>query len=136
MKVKNTISFLVLLSVVFLLISSCSKEPGPGGTSSVSGKVYVKNYNASFTTLLGEYYAQEQRVYLIYGENDTHSDDVRTNYDGTFRFDNLRKGNYQVYVYSKDSTQTIASGYEPVIKTFEITANNQHIVLEDIIILD
>jgi hypothetical protein len=127
------ILFLLLTSVLFF---SCSKDPGIGGTSSISGKVFLRDFNASFTTLYGEYYAHEQRVYLVYGDDEMYSQDTRTHYDGTYRFERLKKGKYTVYAYSKDSTQTSPSGYIPVKKIVEITKNNQHIILDNIIIID
>jgi hypothetical protein len=135
MKAKRFPHFILFLSVIFVF-QSCSKEPGEGGTSSITGKIYVRDWNASFTTLLGEYYAMEQRVYLIYGDDQFYGNDVRTHFDGTYRFDGLKKGTYHVYVYSKDSTQTVASEFITEMRTVEITSNNQHIVLDDIIIID
>ncbi len=136
MKAFNFFPKILLVIIVIIFIISCSKEPGPGGTSSITGKVYLRDFNASLTTLIGQYYAQEQRVYLIYGDNEVYSDDMRTHYDGTYRFENLKKGTYTVYAYSRDSTFQAPSGYIPVKKTVEITKNNQHIVLDDIIIID
>lgn len=130
---KTTI---MLLSMVSIVAISCSKEAGEGGTSSISGKIWVRDYNVSFTDLLSEYYAMDERVYIIYGENEYYSEDVRTAYNGTFRFDGLRKGTYEIYTYSKDSTQTAGSGLVPVIRTVEITKNNEQVVLDDIIILN
>ncbi len=122
--------------MIMLLIMSCTKEPGPGGTSSITGKIFVRDFNASLTTLLGEYYAYEHRVYLIYGEDEVYSEDMRTHYDGTYRFENLRKGTYTVFAYSRVSTQISQSGVIPIKKTVEINSNNQHIVLDDIVIVD
>jgi hypothetical protein len=135
---KNLLKTLSMLSLILIVISvqSCSKEPGPGGTSSITGKIFIRDFNASLTTLLGEYYANEHRVYLVYGDDDVYSEDTRTHYDGTYRFKNLRKGTYSVFAYSRVSTQISPSGYVPVKKTVEITSNNQHIVLDDIVIVD
>lgn len=135
---KNFLLFSKILFAFFLIsvMISCTKESGPGGTSSITGKVYLRDFNASLTTLLGEYFAQEQRVYLIYGDDEVFSDDTRTHYDGTYRFENLKKGKYTVYAYSRDTTFQAPSGYIPVKKTVEITKNNQHIILDNIVIID
>lgn len=123
----------IIVTAIFLFTAfiSCEKIEGEGGTSTISGKVRV-------VKLAGdqEYYAQEERVYIIYGDDITHSDDVRTNFDGTFRFSYLRKGNYHLYAYSKDTTGNYDSGKMPVIRTVEITKHNQHIEVDDIIIFD
>ncbi|MBM3916321.1 MAG: carboxypeptidase regulatory-like domain-containing protein [Sphingomonadales bacterium] len=40
----------------------------------------------------------EKRVYICYGDDTHPSDDVRTNSNGEFIFENLQVGNYKVYV--------------------------------------
>ena len=51
--------------------------------------------------IVDSYYAQDQEVFIIYGQqNNTHDDDVNTSYDGTFEFKYLNKGNYEIFVYS------------------------------------
>lgn len=126
---------LVLFAVFSLIISSCSKEPGEGGTSSISGKVYVKDYNSTFTKINAEYYGAEEDVYIIYGDNTVYDNTFKTSYDGSYRFDHLRKGKYRIFCYSKDSTMTVPSGIFPVIREVEITSNKQDIQLEDLIIV-
>src|SRR4051812_30437130 len=87
-----------------LILISCKKEAGEGGQATITGKVYVRQYNKTFTTFIGEYYAQGEDVYIIYGNETAVGNRVRTNYDGTYQFSFLRKGSYKVYAYSKDST--------------------------------
>jgi hypothetical protein len=77
----------------------------------------------------------EERVYIIYGDNDFYDDDIRTSYDGTYVFDNLRKGTYSVFAYSDDSTFTAPGGMYPVIQTVEITEEYQTIEVPTIILL-
>ncbi len=117
----KTISIIVLSIILF----SCSKEPGQGGSSTIKGKVYAKYYDKTFTVLQGEGYMPELDVYIIYGNDASFSDRTRTNYDGIYEFKYLRKGDYRVYVYSKDSTLTIPSGLYPVIADVKITENDQ-----------
>ena len=73
-----------LLAVIFIIIifSACKKEAGEGGNSSIYGKVYARDYNATYTVLQDEYYAQDVDVFIIYGDEQTYSDKVSTNYDG------------------------------------------------------
>jgi hypothetical protein len=126
----------LILSVSLLLIlalNSCKKDPGSGGTSSIYGKVFAKDYNSTFTVFLESYYAQDYDVYLIYGDDKTYGDKVKTSYDGTYEFKYLRKGTYHVYAYSKDSTlQTNA--LIPVIEDVEITKNNQDLETPEILV--
>jgi hypothetical protein len=41
--------------IVFGLVS-CEKDPGSGGTSSITGKIWILDYNAEYTHLNAEYY--------------------------------------------------------------------------------
>lgn len=43
-----------------------------------------------------------ERVYIIYGDHEFAADDVRTDEAGRFSFEGLQKGNYKIYVLSKD----------------------------------
>jgi len=116
------------------MILSCKKDPGEGGSSSIFGKVLVREYNSTFTVLLEEYYGQDVDIYIIYGEDMTFGDRTRTCYDGTYEFRYLRKGDYRIYAYSKDSTlQTNA--LIPVIKDLTVTQNHQSVEVPEIIIL-
>ena len=119
-----------------LLLLGCQKTEGPGGQAMVHGKIYAKEYNASFTQLLDEYYAAEENVYIMYGDNEVYDDDMKTNFDGTFQFDHLTKGKYTIFVYSKDSTFTTPGGSEPVFIEFEITDKKEIIDLGEINIFD
>ena len=128
--------FAVLLTIIALtsLLFSCEKDPGEGGNSSIYGKVYVKNYNGTFTVLQGEYYGPDEDVYIIYGDAISYGQHTKTNYDGTYEFKYLRPGKYKVYVYSKDSTLQEPSGVIPIIKEVEITDKKQDVQVNDIII--
>ncbi len=117
------------------ILTSCKKEEGEGGTSSIIGKVYVKDYNDTFTVLEDEYYGQEVDVYIIYGDDVSFGDRTRTNYDGTYEFKYLRKGTYHVYAYSKDSTLQ-SNALVPVIQTVEISKNSQEVQVSDLVVFD
>ncbi|MCX6269863.1 MAG: hypothetical protein NTU44_01345 [Bacteroidetes bacterium] len=129
---KQLVSVVVLLFTSAVLFS-CKKDPGVGGTSGIYGKVYVKDYNATFTVLQDEYYAPDVDVYIIYGDDKSYGDKVKTSYDGTYEFKYLRKGTYHVYAYSKDSTLQTTSDLA-VIKKVEITKNHQDVEVPEIII--
>ena len=120
----------VALCLIFVL-ASCKKGAGEGGTSSIKGKVYVKNYNGS-GVLQGEYYGAEERVYIIYGDADFYGNDTRTSFDGTYEFDFLKKGTYTVFAYS--DCDTCSSGTEAVLMKAEITDNHSTVELPDIIV--
>ena len=95
--------FSIFLSCLFLLsFSSCTKTEGPGGAATIKGHVRKLKMIAG-----QEYYhnAADEDVYLIYGNDGSfYDDDIKTSYDGSFEFNYLQTGNYQVFVYSDCST--------------------------------
>lgn len=97
------ISLLIIVNSMTLL--SCKKDAGPGGTSTITGKVWVQNYNPDFTFITSEYWAEEEDVYIMYGSDSIYSDRFKTHYDGSYRFQYLREGEYTIYAYSKDNAQ-------------------------------
>ncbi len=132
---KSLPPFIVLiLAAGLMFISSCSKDPGEGGSSTITGKVLVHHYNYDFTVLLDEYWAPDEDVFIIYGDGTTSDDRVRSGPEGDFRFQYLRKGKYQVYVYSDDSSFTQASGKLAITRSVEITKNNQTVDAGTIVI--
>jgi hypothetical protein len=111
---------------------ACKKVEGQGGTSSISGRVYIKEYDA-FGEIVQEYYAAEERVFIIYGEEDNvYDDDFRTSFDGSFKFDFLTKGSYKIFVY--EDCLSCPSGERAVIEEIMISKNKSAIVLPDIVI--
>jgi hypothetical protein len=122
-----------LLPVLFLIVlfSSCAKEAGTGGNSTLFGKITAYDYNAEFTELKGIYPAADEDVFLIYGDDRSFSQRSRTNYDGVYEFKYLRPGTYTVYAYSKDSTLLMPSGLYPVIRKVTIDKNNQEVEAEE-----
>lgn len=108
-----------ILSIVLFSLLSCKKEEGSGGKYSITGKVFVSTYNSTYTVLKSQYYGQAVTVYLIYGDEPVFQTSQKTNYDGTYQFAFLRKGEYTIYVYSKDSTLS-SSALIPVIKNVTI----------------
>jgi hypothetical protein len=127
--------FILLLSLIAVVFSSCDKPAGKGGTSRIKGRIYIRDYNSTFTLLQDEFYAMEERVYLTYGDHDFYDDDIRTSYDGTFVFDELRKGKYTIFAYTDDSLLATPGGQYPVFNTVEITEDNQTIEIPTIILL-
>jgi hypothetical protein len=114
---------------------SCEKQEGEGGTSSITGKVAVRQYNANFTVLTETYYATDEDVFIIYGDDPVYGDKTTTNYDGTYRFEYLREGTYIIYAYSEDSAYYPTKHEIPVIKEVRITKKNQEVKVDNIIIL-
>ena len=134
-KLKSTA--LLRFIVVFLLaicVSACEKEEGEGGTSTIVGRVLVKNYNSDFTIKLGEYYAQGIDVYIVYGSDSIYADDFETGLDGWYRFEFLNKGTYTIYTMSDDPERQSPSGEIPVSQTITIRDNHSTVVVDDLVV--
>ena len=117
---KKSLLFLTLS--IGLLFSSCEKDPGEGGNSSIKGFVHVTDYNASFVIVQGEYPGADEDVYIKYGDDISYGDRIKAGSDGNFEFKYLREGKYTIYLYSEDTT---LSGKSVVSKTIEITSKKQ-----------
>ncbi len=117
-----------------LWLSSCAKDPGEGGNATITGKVLVHKYNYDFTVLLDQYWDADDDIYIIYGNGVTYNDRIKTGPDGDFEFKYLRKGNYQLYIYSDDSTLTSPSGKIAIYRNVEITKNKQTVDAGTIVI--
>jgi hypothetical protein len=105
---------LLLLSLTMSLLFACQKEAGEGGTSTIKGKIitYELNHfdvpggNQTVDTL-SSYYTADKEVYIIYGdEGNFYDDSYETSWDGSFRFEYLRKGKYTIFVYSNCESDT------------------------------
>lgn len=135
-------SYLLFLSAAILLIlNSCKKEAGEGGTSFIKGRVYAKYYNKNFTVLADSAYAPDIDIYIIYGDEFSYGERKRTSYNGTYEFKYLQKGTYKIFAYTRDSTGTyrnLVNQYAndlPVIQEVEITKNKQTVEVPDINII-
>jgi len=125
----------IILPILAVFISACEKDAGPGGTSTIIGRVKVLDYNSEFTHINAVYWAQKEDVFIVYGNDSVYSESFKTNYDGTYEFEHLQKGKYQVFCYSKDTTGLIPGGQFAVIKDVEISGNDQEVRVEDIVIV-
>lgn len=111
----------LLLTTICFTFFSCDKEEGEGGKATIKGKVFTYDVSDLTGDTLASYYALEERVYIIYGDNNIYDDDTRTHYDGSFQFQYLKKGDYTLYVYS--DCDTCASNKTTVIKEVKIDDN-------------
>jgi hypothetical protein len=128
MKLKTALSF---LTVIALLFFACEKQPGEGGTSTIHGRVITREYNGNFKVLRGVYPAAKEDVFIIYGSDSLkfYGDNTQTNWDGSYEFNFLQKGNYIIFAYGKDSTfdYTVTTQKIAIMKRVEITDKNQTI---------
>jgi hypothetical protein len=130
----------LFLGVLFLAFSSCTKDPGEGGNSSISGSVEreIRIVLANPATYQYTVPAADQDVYIIYGDQISPGDRVWTNYNGEYEFLNLRKGKYTIYVYSKDTTGAINVDPDHMVirQEVEITENKQEVTVPLLTIYD
>lgn len=133
-KKKHSVSVFCL--VIIFALASCKKPPGEGGFASITGKLYVRNYEETFTVLTSQYYAAGETVYIIYGDGQEVGNTVKTSYDGSFVFNFLRKGKYKVYALGKDSTKPYQSVPKESLLEVEITEKKQKKALQDLVIID
>ena len=133
-------SRLLALLIILFFVSSCEKSPGEGGTSTIQGSVYkLSTYYNVLTQQTDTVYYQldaKKDVYIIYSdnENEFYNDNIETNWNGQYRFDYLRKGDYTLFVYT-DSTDALNISYDyPIFKHVKIDANNSTVTLPDFVI--
>jgi hypothetical protein len=96
------------LATLFFLafLMSCKKPEGVGGDASIHGTVWVEDYDKNFNLLMYQYPGVDEYVYIVYGDDLSYGDRVKTNYNGTVEFKYLRTGDYKVYVYG-DQKQSV-----------------------------
>lgn len=119
----------ILLLGSFMLFAACEKEEGEGGTSSIKGSVFVKDYNGTFPVMHSQYAGSGEDVYIIYGDDIGVGDKVEANHEGKYEFTNLREGKYTIFVPSKDSTEILAGNQNAkesaVVREVEITKKKE-----------
>jgi hypothetical protein len=128
MKRISTLFFLGLLFAV-LATTGCQKIEGPGGAATIQGKLYIKEYDSG-GNLIKEYDAADMDVYIIYGDDPAETyfhDDIKTSYDGTFKFRFLEPGNYRIFFYEDATFQELISNPN---------GPNQKAIIRDITITD
>lgn len=132
---QNLISKTLVICFVIITAFGCKKEPGEGGFATIKGRLYVKNYDPTFTVLLSEYYLPGESVYIMYGDKNEVGDNVRTTNDGTFTFNYLRKGKYKVYAIGKDISKPSLNVPKETLVEIEIKEKREVVNLNDLVII-
>ena len=108
---KKTLKLLLLLVAMALLLPSCNKGEGMGGTGTVQGFVKLVHHpDDDYTLTPDTVNAAKTDVFIVYGDENFFGDDIETGADGGYRFEYLRPGNYTVYAYS-----TLPSGQKVAV---------------------
>ena len=152
----------LIICAISISFTACEKSAGEGGNSVIEGQVYkistaevVINEIDSLGNLDSTYIMIDtlktpqldvgKDVFIIYSDDEgrVYDDKFRTDYNGKYRFEYLRKGNYTIYTYT-DSSQSMPNPpiavdnllkYEyPVFKQITISSNNSTNTVDDFII--
>ena len=123
--------FILICAFLITVLSSCSKDEGYGGLATIKGKVYGKDYNSS-GALVAEGYVGDMKVYISRHDDPNHFDKVDTSYDGSYKFQFLQKGTYDVWVFGDCDSCTWQQVY--ALETIEITSKKQTVEVDDLVI--
>jgi hypothetical protein len=127
MKIKS-LYFLFTLSALLFIGAGCTKVEGPGGAATIKGKIHITEYDGA-NNEINDYFAPKFDVYIIYGNEagETYfDDDVETSFDGSFEFNFLEPGNYQIFVY--EDCNTCFSGKKE--KIMEVVINDKKEIVD------
>jgi hypothetical protein len=97
-------SYFLLICAAILFFTSCNKDEGVGGSSSLEGYVYqIRHWSENTNVIVDTIPAIDVRVKLTFGDDPYkfYGKDLRTDGNGLYRFDFLREGKYLVSAYSE-----------------------------------
>ncbi len=134
---------LIPIILILLTFIACQKTPGEGGGATLIGNITTTIYQLDSLEQDGQITLQaipvnttpiaatKQQVYLIYGDQqgEGYDESTRTSYDGSYRFDNLRQGDYQIFTYSECLPEDCLTDTEAIQTTATITKNQEEITL-------
>lgn len=120
----------VLAILTILLVQSCDKAEGIGGTASIEGRVMkVLHPDDNFSLQSDTIVAAKEDVFIAYGDSSLDGDDLETNAQGQFIFSYLNPGTYTIYAYSE-----LPTGQRVAEKRIVTLSRGQHAKLNDIFI--
>lgn len=102
------------LLLLMMLLSSCEKIEGKGGTGSISGILTEHFYNDDYSSLIMQKPAVDEEIFILYGDEQSVGDREVTGITGEFRFTYLYPGSYVIYYMTRDSTSVVDMNIEKV----------------------
>ena len=129
--------FFILFTL--LCLTACQKESGEGGTSVIEGSIIylTTSYNLETFTIDTHYYPKAGKdVFITYSNNEAsiYDDKFETDWNGRYRFEFLRKGDYTVFTHVDSIVVNDVTYDYPIFQHIRITSNNSTNQLEDFII--
>ena len=97
----------------------------------ITGKLWLIEID-QFLIPVDQYYAGDIDVYIVYGNNPTYGERVRTSFNGTYQF-SVPDGDYTIYAFSDDET---GLNQHPIYKSKTTTVNGANVTLTDLTIYD
>jgi hypothetical protein len=111
------------------------QDADKNGTSSITGRIFARHFNATFTQFQYQGPEPDWDVYIKYGNGTFGYDErVKTDAAGRYQFPNLRQGIYSVYALS-DTILTVNGVTTTAVKKLKlgtISATNSTVNLADI----
>lgn len=127
----SLLRFSTVLTTATVLFG-CNKLPGEGGSSTIKG-IIVEKRMSSVGTVITQYPATNEDIFIIYGDENTFYDDrERTSYDGSFEFRYLQPGKYQIFTY--EECPSCPGGKKEIHLETEITSKKSVVNLDTIYI--
>jgi hypothetical protein len=115
----NKFSIICMIGFLSITLASCKKPAGEGGNSTIKGNLWVEDWDKNFVAINYQFAGADEDVYIVYGDDASYGDKVKSGSDGVFEFKYLRPGKYKVYAYS-DEKQTSSSPSPSVAKIVEV----------------
>ena len=144
-------NFLIICAIA-LGFTACEKPAGEGGTSVIEGQVYkiytseivvneldsFGNIDTTYKSIDTLYYQLDEGedVYIIYDDNEgeLYDDKFKTDYNGKYHFEYLRKGDYTLYTYADSTDGSMIKHDYPIFKHVTISSNNSTNKVADFVI--
>ena len=101
---------LMALLALALVMPSCNKGPGEGGTGTLQGYVKLVHHPDDYSLTPDTMVAAKTDVFIVYGDEEYFGDDVETGPDGFYQFNYLLPGKYTLFSYS-----TLPSGEKEAV---------------------
>lgn len=130
MRIKKISLFVFALAMLI----ACRPDEGKGGLASIEGTVRIQNINTIQEKSGEPYLATDEDVYISYGNTGLADDKSSTGHNGTYKFSNLTKGDYTIFVYSDDTLSNVKYPKLTCSQTISLSSKKDNATADDFII--